>query len=62
MQKLGISKIELDGISEQIASQSGVNTDEELLNITQYERIYLSTLKVFQAFDEYWRQFLNQVN
>ena len=62
VQKLGISKIELDGISEQIASQSGVNTDEELLNITQYERIYLSTLKVFQAFDEYWRQFLNQVN
>ena len=60
--KLEVSKVELDSISEQIASQSGVNTDEELLNITRYERTYLSTLKVFQTFNEYWRQFLNQVN
>ena len=61
IQRLEVNKIELDGINERIASESGVNTDEELLNITQYERTYLSTLKVFQTFNEYWRQFLNQV-
>lgn len=60
-EKLATNKIELDAINEQIASQSGVNADEELLNIVQYEKAYLSTLKVLQTFNEYWKQFLNQV-
>ncbi len=54
-------KIKLEAINEEISSKSGVNADQELLNITQYERLYLNSLKVFQIFKEYWQQFLAQV-
>ena len=54
-------KIKLEAINEEISSKSGVNADQELLNITQYERLYLNSLKVFQTFKEYWQQFLAQV-
>ena len=48
-------KIKLEAINDEISSKSGVNVDQELLNITQYERLYLNSLKVFQTFKEYWQ-------
>ena len=54
-------KIKKEAIDEVISSKSGVNADQELLNIVQYERLYLNSLKVFQTFKEYWQQFLAQV-
>ncbi|MFQ3306940.1 MAG: flagellar hook-associated protein FlgK [Candidatus Midichloriaceae bacterium] len=56
--KEGVSKLNSNAIDQKISSQSGVNTDEELLNIQLYEKIYLSTLKVFQTFQDYYKQFL----
>ena len=52
------NKIELEAIDEQIASKSGVNTDQELLYITQLDRMHKYVLKTFQIMEEYWKTLL----
>jgi flagellar hook-associated protein FlgK len=52
------NKIELEAIDEQIASKSGVNTDQELLHITQLDRMHKYVLKTFQIMEEYWKTLL----
>ena len=54
------NKIELEAIDEQIASKSGVNTDQELLHITQLDRMHKYVLKTFQIMEEYWKTLLAQ--
>ncbi|MFK7761202.1 MAG: hypothetical protein AB8B46_03695 [Candidatus Midichloriaceae bacterium] len=55
-----INKIELEAIDEQVASKSGVNTDQELLHITQLDRMHKYVLKTFQIMEEYWKTLLAQ--
>jgi len=54
------NKIELEAIDEQIASKSGVNTDQELLHITQLDRMHKYVLKTFQIMEDYWKTLLAQ--
>ena len=55
-----INKIELEAIDEQVASKSGVNTYQELLHITQLDRMDKYVLKTFQIMEEYWKTLLAQ--
>ncbi|MBY0580470.1 MAG: hypothetical protein K2P53_02125 [Rickettsiales bacterium] len=57
-EKVVKNKIELEAIDEQIASKSGVNTDQELLYITQLDRMHKYVLKTFQIMEEYWKTLL----
>jgi flagellar hook-associated protein 1 FlgK len=57
-EKVAKNKIELEAIDEQIASKSGVNTDQELLYITQLDRMHKYVLKTFQIMEEYWKTLL----
>jgi flagellar hook-associated protein FlgK len=57
-EKVVKNKIELEAIVEQIASKSGVNTDQELLYITQLDRMHKYVFKTFQIMEEYWKTLL----
>lgn len=53
------SDFQLDAIKQKVEELSGVNTDEELVNLTRYQRAYQAAARVVTVTDELLQTILN---